>query len=111
MKQLKLILKKNDKEIINRVTQYQTKLDEIMFFINDEKYVYKNNIFSKETEEELITFDFQEKNCKIFLKNYNYELNLNLFVKYINMTEKNIEINYHIESEDEIENIVKIEYL
>ena len=54
--------------------------NKITFVIDGIKYSYDNNIFIKETEEDIVSLDLKNNICKITLKPQNMSLNLNINV-------------------------------
>ena len=111
MKKIKFNLKKNDETIIEETTNCIINNEKINFILNGIKYTYTNNIFIKETKEEIIELDFNKELCKIILKQYNNSINLKIDVLNIITNNKLIEVKYKIETEDNIINIINIEYV
>ena len=98
-----VIEEKNINSIINK--------NKITFAINGIKYTYENNIFTRETKEEIITINFIKETCTIYLKDINQalELKINVIKKEKN---NNIEsMEYKIETEENIINKISIEYI
>ena len=112
MEKLNFKLIKDNKTIINEnnITCISQN-NKILFTISGIKYSYFTNIFIKETKEEIIKLDFNKKLCTITLKEYNNSLNLNLLNVFIENNNKYIKIEYKIETEDNINNIIRIEYV
>ena len=112
MKKINFKLIKDNKNIINENNInciIQNK--KIIFSINGIKYSYYNNIFIKETKEDIIKIDFNKELCTITLKEYNNSINLNINVINIENNNKFIRIEYIIETEENINNIISIEYV
>ena len=85
--------------------------NKITFIINDIKYIYDNNIFTRETKEEIIALDLINDNCLIKLKKENIDLNLKIEVIENKKQDNIISIKYKIETEENIVNIITIEYV
>ena len=112
MKKINFKLIKDNKIIINENNINCIILnDKILFTIDGIKYTYENNIFIKETKEEIIKLDFNNELCTITLKEYNNSLNIKIYKKNIENNNKNIKIKYKIETEENINNIISIEYV
>lgn len=112
MKKINFKLIKDNKITINENNINCIMLNnKILFTIDGIKYTYENNIFIKETKEEIIKLDFNKELCTITLKEYNN--NLNLKINQINIENNNnlIIIEYKIETEENINNIIRIEYV
>ena len=112
MKKINFKLIKDNKNIIienniNCILQN----NKILFSIKGIKYSYNNNIFIKETKEEIIKLDFNKELCTITLKEYKNSLNIKINVLYIENNNKFIRIEYKIETEENINNIISIEYV
>ena len=74
---------KNNEYIINRQDIKCINNTSLIFIIDKTKYKLHNDILEKETNDDLITLDFKNKNCRILLKKENYFLNLNIdVIKY-----------------------------
>lgn len=99
-----IVIKKNN---INCIDQP----NKITFVIDGIKYSYDNNNFIKETKEEIILLDFKKNICKITLKSHNISLNLNINVIKNKKIDNIISIKYKIETEQNILNIITIEYI
>ena len=112
MKKINFKLIKDNKIIINEKNINCIILkDKILFTIDGIKYTYENNIFIKETKEEIIKLDFNNELCTITLKEYNNSLNIKIYKKNIENNNKSIKIEYKIETEENINNIISIEYV
>lgn len=85
--------------------------NKLTFIIDGIKYSYDNNIFTKETKEESISLDLINNNCLITLKKENLHLNLNIEVIENKKQDNIISIKYKIETEENILNIITIEYV
>lgn len=85
--------------------------NKITFIINDIKYIYDNNIFTRETKEEIISLDLINNNCLINLKKEKLDLNLKIQVIENKKQDNIISIKYKIETEENIVNIITIEYV
>ena len=85
--------------------------DKIIFKINDIKYTYDKYKLTKETQDEIIYLDFNNKKASIYLKKHGNNLILELTDVRINKTKEIEEIEYKIETENNIINIIKIEYI
>ena len=101
---------KNNEYIINRNNIKCIKNKSIIFVIDKTKYKFYDDILEKETEEDLITLDFKNENCKILLKKENYCLNLNINVINYEKTDNIVNIKYNIESESDVNNTIIIEF-
>ena len=111
MKKIDFSFKKNNKFIIkeNDINCIE-KENKISFVIDGIKYILNENIFIKETKEEKITLNFKDKKVTIYLKEINKEL-IVLILKYsIHKKKNSIKIEYIIETENNINNIINIEY-
>jgi len=112
MKKINFKLSKNEKIVINK-----TNINAIMnnnklsFIIDGIKYNYENNILTKESKQEIIKLDFNKEICNIKLKQYNNSLNINLEVINIIKNDKITKVEYKIETEEDIVNIINIEYV
>ena len=85
--------------------------NKITFVIDGIKYSYDNNIFNKETDDDIVSLDLKNNICKITLKPQNISLNLNINVIKNKKTDNIISIKYKIETEENIINIITIEYI
>ena len=111
MKKINFILKKNEEYIINKQNlNIIDSNDKISFIIDNNKYIYYNNVLSKETKEELITLNFNEKKATILLKNLNKKIILHMEKVKIEKQKNIIKVEYIIETENNINNIIIIEY-
>lgn len=110
LKKLDFKLIKNNNVIINEnnINCIENR-NKVFFYIEGIKYSYDNNIFTKETKEEIISFNFNTSECKITLKENNLSLILNINILEIK-TEEEINIKYNIETEENTTNeiILKI---
>ena len=112
MKKLNFKLIKDNKNIINENNINCIILNnKILFNIDGIKYTFDNNIFIKETKEEIIKLDFNKELCTIILKEYNNNFNINIIVTNIDNNNKFLKIEYKIETEENINNIISIEYV
>ena len=112
MKKINFKLIKDNKTIINEDNiNCIIHNNKILFTKDGIKYSFNNNIFIKETKEEIIKLDFIKGLCTITLKKYNNSLNLNINVLNIKKNNKLIKIEYKIETEENINNIISIEYV
>ena len=104
-------LKKNNNYIINKSDlKCVHKNNKTTFMIDKTKYIYGNNLFIKETNEEEIILDFDNKKCIINLKPDNQSLILNLNNVKIKNNKNLVNIEYNIETEDNTLNIISLEY-
>lgn len=111
MKLINFKLEKNEEIIINKINiKSIEQFNKITFVIDGIKYVYDNNIFIKETEEDIIALDLKNNICKITLKSQNISLNLNINVIENKKIDNIISIKYKIETEENTVNIITIEY-
>ena len=112
MKKINFKLEKNEEIIIDEknINSIITK-NKTTFIINGIKYSYENNIFTRETEEEIIKINFNKKNSIITLKKENISLELNIEVKNIDKKDNKIILKYKIETEDNIINKITIEFI
>ena len=112
MKSINFKLEKNNKTIIDKKNiNCIENFNKITFVIDDIKYSYDNNIFNKETDEDIVSLDLKNNICKITLKPQNISLNLNINVIENKKTDNIISIKYKIETEENIVNIITIEYI
>jgi len=112
MKKINFKLTKNNNVIINEKNLNSIdNNNKLSFVIEGIKYSYQNNIFTKETKEDLIELDFNKELCKITLKEYNNFINLKLDVINIIDNDKITKVEYKIETEEEVVNIINIEYV
>lgn len=112
MKKINFELIKNNESIIKEKNiNCLIKKDKINFIIQGIKYTFINNIFIKESKEEIIELDFNKELCKITLKNYNNFITLKINVINIINNNKIKKVEYKIETEDNIINIINIEYV
>lgn len=112
MKLINFKLEKNEEIIIDKTNiKCIEQFNKITFVIDGIKYSYDNNIFIKETEEDIITLDLKNNTCKITLKPQNISLNLNINVIENKKIDNIISIKYKIETEENIINIITIEYI
>lgn len=112
MKKINFKLIKDNKNIINENNiNCIIQNNKILFTIDGIKYSYNNNIFIKETKEEIIKLDFNKELCTIMLKEYNHSLNIKINLLNIENNTKFIRIKYKIETEENINNIISIEYV
>lgn len=112
MKKINFKLEKNNETIINEknINSIDTN-SKISFIIEGIKYSYDNNEFIRETKEEIIVLDLNRENCLINLKEQKLNLNLNIEVIENKKIDNIISIKYKIETEDNIVNIITIEYV
>ena len=112
MKLINFKLEKNEETIIdkNNIKCIES-FNKITFVIDGIKYSYDNNIFIKETEEDIVSLDLKNNICKITLKPQNMSLNLNINVIENKKIDNIISIKYKIETEENIVNIITIEYI
>ena len=110
MKSINFKLEKNNETIIDKKNiKCIESFNKITFVIDGIKYSYDNNIFIKETEEDIVSLDLKNNICKITLKPQNISLNINIIE---NKKIDNIKsIKYKIETEENIVNIITIEYI
>ncbi|MBQ3020829.1 MAG: hypothetical protein IJD92_01235 [Bacilli bacterium] len=110
MKKLNFKFLKNDKTIIEEdKINCILNNNKVYFNLDGIKYSYTNNIFTKETKEEIISFNFKEEECKITLKENNLSIILSIKVIECNIKEENIHIKYSIETEEETTNEIILE--
>ena len=74
-------------------------------------YQYDNIKFIRETKEEIIELDLIKEKCFITLKEQNLNLNLNIKCLENKKVDNIIYIKYIIETEENIVNIITIEYV
>lgn len=112
MNKLNFILKKDNNIIINENDiKCINQNNKLIFKLNGIKYIFNNNILTKETDNELIELDFNKEQCNIFLKEYNNNLLVNMSLLNIENKENFIEIKYKIETEENCINIIRMEYI
>ena len=112
MKLINFKLEKNEETIIDKKNiKCIESFNKITFFIDGIKYSYDNNIFIKETEEDIVSLDLKNNICKITLKPQNMSLNLDINVIENKKIDNIISIKYKIETEENIVNIITIEYI
>ena len=112
MKLINFKLEKNNETIIEEKNIKSIEsFNKITFVINGIKYSYDNNIFNKETDEDIVSLDLKNNICKITLKPQNMSLNLNINVIENKKIDNIISIKYKIETEENIVNIITIEYI
>ena len=112
MKLINFKLEKNNETIIDKKNiNCIENFNKITFVIDDIKYSYDNNIFNKETDEDIVSLDLKNDICKITLKPQNMSLNLNINVIENKKIDNIISIKYKIETEENIVNIITIEYI
>lgn len=112
MKSINFKLEKNEETIIDKKNiKCIESFNKITFVIDDIKYSYDNNIFNKETDEDIVSLDLKNNICKITLKPQNMSLNLNINVIENKKIDNIISIKYKIETEENIVNIITIEYI
>ena len=111
MKSINFKLEKNNETIIDKKNiNCIENFNKITFVIDDIKYSYDNNIFNKETDEDIVSLDLKNNICKITLKPQNMSLNQNINVIENKKIDNIISIKYKIETEENIVNIITIEY-
>ena len=112
MKKINFKLEKNNEIIINKQNINSIERDnQISFIIDRIKYSYNNTKFIRETKEEIIELDLIKENCLITLKEQNLNLNLNIKCLENKKVDNIIYIKYTIETEENIHNIITIEYV
>ena len=112
MKLINFKLEKNEETIIDKKNiKCIESFNKITFVIDGIKYSYDNNIFNKETDEDIVSLDLKNNICKITLKPQNMSLNLNINVIENKKIDNIISIKYKIETEENIVNIITIEYI
>ena len=111
MKKIRFLFKKNDEIIIDESNINVTIDDKLLFNINNETYSLNNDSLIKENNENIITIDFNNKNVDIFIKDINKHLIVKLLKLNIEKKGELIKIEYIIETEEDITNIIKIEYI
>jgi len=112
MKKINFKLIKNEEIIIEKKELNSIQINKkTSFVIEGIKYSYSNNVFTKETKEDLIELDFNKEICKITLKEYNNSINIKLDVINIINNDKITKVEYKIETEEDIVNIINIEYV
>lgn len=112
MKSINFKLEKNNETIIDKKNiNCIENFNKITFVIDGIKYSYDNNIFNKETDEDIVSLDLKNNICKITLKPQNMSLNLNINVIENKKIDNIISIKYKIETEENIVNIITIEYI
>ena len=112
MKSINFKLEKNNETIIDKKNiNCIENFNKITFVIDDIKYSYDNNIFNKETDDDIVSLDLKNNICKITLKPQNMSLNLNINVIENKKIDNIISIKYKIETEENIVNIITIEYI
>ena len=111
MEVLDFSLKKNNKYVIKKENIKCIKYEKgIIFILDKDKYSFYNNVLTKETNEEIITLDFNEKKCKVYLKKEKHYLTINITHVIIKNTKNRTKIEYIIETEKESLNIISLEY-
>jgi len=112
MKKIDFKLEKNNDIVIyeRNIHSINTK-NKTTFIINGIKYTYENNIFKRETDEELIKINFDLEKCTITLKEQKVSLNLNIKVIENKKTDNEILLKYKIETEENIINKITIKYI
>lgn len=112
MKKINFKLLKNNESMIDEKDINSIINDnKVSFIIEGIKYTFYKNIFIKETKEEIIELDFNKELCKITLKEYDNSINLKLNVINIVNNNKITKVEYKIETEDNVINIINIEYV
>ena len=112
MKLINFKLEKNNETIIDKKNiNCIENFNKITFVIDGIKYSYDNNIFNKETDDDIVSLDLKNNMCKITLKPQNMSLNLNINVIENKKIDNIIFIKYKIETEENIVNIITIEYI
>ena len=102
-------LKKKNKYIINEKNIKCISTNKIVFKIKNDKYSFYDNKLVKENDTEIVTLDFNNSNCNIYLKEYNKEMYLKLDKVIINNDNEFTIIEYLIETEIDTINIITIE--
>ena len=112
MKKINFKLTKNKNIIINEKNiNCIDNNNKLSFIIEGIKYSYQNNVFIKETKEEILELDFNKEICKITLKEYNNFINIKLDVINTMNNDKITKVEYKIETEEDVVNIISIEYV
>jgi len=110
MKRINFELLKNNKPFIKEKNIKCINNDKLIFIINGDKYIYYNNILEKINEDKII-LDFNKEECKIYIKGYKDSLNIKIKVLENLKIDNNITIKYEIETEENVVNEIKIEYI
>lgn len=111
MKKINFSLKKNNEYIINKKNINCINNDnKLSFIIDGIKYQYFNNILIKESDSDIVTFNFDKKKVQIYLKEIDKNLNVLLTKVDIKKSKNIIKIEYIIETENDTNNIITIEY-
>lgn len=112
MKKINFKLEKNNETIIKEqnINSIESN-NKISFIIDGIKYSYDNIKFIRETKEEIIELDLIKEKCLITLKKQNLNLNLNIKCLENKKVDNIIYIKYIIETEENIVNIITIEYV
>ena len=112
MKKINFKLEKNNETIIKEQNINSIESNKkISFIIDGIKYSYDNIKFIRETKEEIIELDLIKEKCLITLKKQNLNLNLNIKCLENKKVDNIIYIKYIIETEENIVNIITIEYV
>ena len=112
MKKINFKLEKNNETIIKEQNINSIESNKkISFIIDGLKYSYDNIKFIRETKEEIIELDLIKEKCLITLKKQNLNLNLNIKCLENKKVDNIIYIKYIIETEENIVNIITIEYV
>jgi len=111
MKTINFELLKNNEVCIKETNIRCIENNKLTFVINNEKYSYYNNILEKVNKEEKIILNFKEEKCQIYIKGYNNCLNIKINVIENEKKDNIITIKYEIETEENVINIIKIEYI
>lgn len=111
MKLINFKLIKNNETYINERNIKCIYNNKLIFMVDNDKYSYYNDIFERKTEKELIIFDLKNQECKLYIEGYNNYFPIKIeVIEYIKNEEK-INIKYKIETEENIVNIITIEYV
>jgi len=111
MRKINFELLKNDEIIINKFNIKYIDNNKLTFFINKDKYIYYNNILEKSNGKDLIVLDFNNNICKVYIKEHEDYLPIKINVIETKKEDNIISIKYEIESEENILNIIRIEYI
>lgn len=111
MKKINFELLKNNESYIQEKNIKCIDNDKLIFMINKDKYIYYCNILERNTENERILFDFKNQTCKLYIKGYNDYFPIKINVIEYKKNDNIITIKYKIETEENIVNTIKIEYV
>ena len=111
MKKINFELLKNSKLIISEKNISCIDNDKLIFMIENDKYTIFNDTLIRKTNEEEIVLDFKNNNCKVYINGYNGYIEIKLDVIEYKKLDNIITIKYKIETEENVINTIKIEYI